>query len=243
MIERQQDIATRDGAMQTFIVHPDRGGPFPTLVFFMDAHGIRDELRDMARRLATSGYYVMLPNLYYRQGVLDLAELPALPEEESRERMFGFMRTLTIADVMADADALLAAADADPAARDPAGAVGYCMSGQYAINFAARHPGRVAAAASIYGTFLVTDREDSPHRVAHEAQGEIYIGFAERDRWAEESMVAAVRESLGHKPGVEIEVYPGAEHGFAFPRRAVYNRAAADTHWLRLNSLFNRNLK
>src|SRR5450755_2202243 len=87
MIERQIDIPTPDGATTTFIVHPERGGPHPPILFFMDAPAIREELRDMARRLASAGYYVMLPNLYYRAGVM---ELGPLTDEAARERMFGF---------------------------------------------------------------------------------------------------------------------------------------------------------
>ncbi|MFZ4067269.1 MAG: dienelactone hydrolase family protein [Phenylobacterium sp.] len=75
MIERQIDIATRDGATTTFVVHPDRGGPHPVIVFFMDAPAIREELRDMARRLASGGYYVLLPNLYYRAGVMEIGPI------------------------------------------------------------------------------------------------------------------------------------------------------------------------
>ena len=152
MIERQIDIPTRDGATTTFVVHPERGGPHPPILFFMDAPAIREELRDMARRLASCGYYVMLPNLYYRAGVMELAGAAA------RERIFELMGGLSIAMVMSDAASLLEFADADPAARAGAvGALGYCMSGQFAINAAASFPNRVAAAASIYGTYLVTD--------------------------------------------------------------------------------------
>lgn len=88
MIEQTVDIATRDGKTTTFIVHPERNGPHPIILFFMDAPAIREELRDMARRIATAGYYVMLPNLYYRKGVMELADLPPLPEAEARARMF-----------------------------------------------------------------------------------------------------------------------------------------------------------
>src|SRR5581483_11539125 len=137
MIEHTVDIPTKDGATTTFIVHPDRDGPHPIVLFFMDAPAIREELRDMARRIASAGYYVMLPNLYYRRGVMELADLPPLPEAEARARMFDLMGSLSIALVMADADALLDFADRDPAAsKGKVGALGYCMSGQYAINLA-----------------------------------------------------------------------------------------------------------
>ncbi|MYG14159.1 MAG: dienelactone hydrolase family protein, partial [Gammaproteobacteria bacterium] len=89
MIEHHIDIETPDGAMNTFIVHPDEGGPHPLVVFYMDAPGKREELHDMARRLATAGYYVMLPNLYYRR----VREFVMTPD--SREEMFGHMNATT----------------------------------------------------------------------------------------------------------------------------------------------------
>ena len=88
MIEHTVEIPTKDGATTTFIVHPDRDGPHPVVLFFMDAPAIREELRDMARRIAAAGYYVMLPNLYYRKGVMELKDLPPLPEDQARARMF-----------------------------------------------------------------------------------------------------------------------------------------------------------
>ena len=126
MIERQLDIVTRDGATSTFIVHPDRDGPHPVILFFMDAPAIREELRDMARRFATGGYYVMLPNLYYRAGVMELGPLSPDPDHPSRKQMFDLMYSLTIPLVMSDTEALIAFANADPAAANgPMGTVGY----------------------------------------------------------------------------------------------------------------------
>ncbi|MEY2925567.1 MAG: hypothetical protein RL367_44, partial [Pseudomonadota bacterium] len=116
MIEKSVDIATADGACTSFIVHPDRDGPHPVILLYMDAPGIREELRDMARRLATTGYYVMVPNLYYRSGVMELGPPDMAVEAPWRKRMFGLMESLTIALVMADTGALLAYADADSAA-------------------------------------------------------------------------------------------------------------------------------
>ncbi|WP_293676321.1 dienelactone hydrolase family protein [uncultured Phenylobacterium sp.] len=245
MIEQTVEIATKDGATTTFIVHPERGGPFPIILFYMDAPAIREELRDMARRIAAVGYYVMLPNLYYRSGVLEMKDLPPLPEKEARARMFGFMGAITIPMIMDDTDGLLDFADRDPAASPgPAGAIGYCMSGQYAINAAARHPERIACAASIYGVQLVTDAPDSPHLAAQKAEAEIYVACAEHDDYAPMEMVQALDASL-KADGVkaEVELYPGVHHGFAFPQRAaVYDKPAAERHWERLFALFARNL-
>jgi carboxymethylenebutenolidase len=241
MIESQVLIPTADGGMNTFIVHPERDGPFPVILFYMDAPGIREELRDMCRRLASAGYYVMLPNLYYRDG----GEVEGLMGTEAgRKRLFALMDSINIPLVMADTDALLAFADGQAAAsRGGMGAVGYCMSGQYAINAAARHPDRFKAAASIYGVRLLTDSEDSPHRVARKAGAEIYVGAAETDHYAPLDQIDALAADLAAN-GVkaEVEVYPGVEHGFAFPQRQVYDKPAAERHWERLHALFRRNL-
>jgi carboxymethylenebutenolidase len=244
MIEQTVEIPTRDGVTTTFISHPERDGPHPLVLFYMDAPAIREELRDMARRLASAGYYVMLPNLYYRAGVMELGPLPAGPDSPELKRMFELMTSLTIDLVMSDTEALLAYAKADPAASDgPAGCLGYCMSGQYAVNAAARHPARIAAAASIYGTSLVTDRHDSPHLTAARAKAELYFACAETDRWAPLETVEELSQSLQtHGVDAEVEIYPGVEHGFAFPQRAAYDRPAAERHWERLFALFRRRL-
>lgn len=244
MVEQQLEIATADGAMSTFICHPERGGPYPVVLFFMDAPGIREELRDMARRLAAPGYYVMLPNMYYREGVEELGSFVGPDAQAVREKMFALMATLDIPMVMADADALLAHAARDPAAsKGPAGAIGYCMSGRYALSAAARHPDRVKAAASLYGVRLVTDQPDSPHRTCAAVTGELYVAWAETDHYAPLEELPPLREAF-QAAGVnaEVELYKGAEHGFAFPQRPAYNRDAAERHWERLFALFSRNL-
>jgi carboxymethylenebutenolidase len=241
MIERQLDITTPHGATTTFVVHPERDGPHPAIFFFMDAPAIREELRDMARRFATGGYYVILPNLYYRAGVM---EIGPLGDTSVRERMMELMNGLSIDMVMSDTRALLEFVDRDPAAGEgPMGAVGYCMSGQFSINAAANFPDRFGAAASMYGTFLVTDQPNSPHLMARKAKGELYFGCAETDRWAPMETVEALTRSLADdKVDAEVELYPGVEHGFAFPQRAAYDKDAAERHWERLNALYRRRL-
>lgn len=245
MYERQLDIDTKDGKMSTFVVHPERGGPHPLVLFYMDAPAIREELRDMARRLATAGYYVMLPNLYYRSGVMELGRIPMDPNAPERKRMMELMGSLSIAKIMDDTDAMLAFAANDKAAgKGKAGAVGYCMSGQYAINAAARYPDRIAAAASIYGVRLITDQPDSPHVVAKKAKAELYFACAETDHWMPLDQVEPLRRALKDAgANAEVEIYPKTEHGFAFPARPVYDKPAAERHWERLFALFARNLK
>jgi carboxymethylenebutenolidase len=244
MIDQQIDIPTKDGLTATFITHPERGGPFPVILFYMDAPAIREELRDMARRLGTSGYYVMLPNLYYRSGVMELGPLPADPEAPERKRMFGLMASINIPMVMEDTRALLAFAEGQPAARvDRVGALGYCMSGRYAINAATHFGDRVKAAASVYGTHLVTDQPDSPHLAGTKTKAELYFACAEDDIYAPLATVEKVRQTMADdRAHAEIEIYPGTHHGFAFPKRPVYDRDAAERHWERLLSLYRRTL-
>ena len=243
MIERQRDIATKDGVSSTFIVHPDRNGPFPVIVFLMDAPAIREELRDMARRFASSGYYVMLPNLYYRSGVMEIGPLSQDPNDPSRKRMFDLMNTLEIPMVLGDIDGMLAFAQSDPAANARSvGTVGYCMSGRFAVCAAGHRPESVKATASIYGVRLVTENADSPHLIAKRSPAEFYFVCAERDHWAPQEMVDQLVKDLKGANG-EVEQYPDTDHGFAFPKRPVYNKLAAEQHWERVLSLFARNLR
>src|SRR5215468_11202339 len=165
MKEHILDIPTKDGAIETFVCYPERGGPYPPVLFLMDAPGIRAELYDMTRRLATSGYYVLLPNLYYRAGK-DTKYGPDVLKHGSAEhtRMRAVRTKMTIPPVMDDVAALIAFADAQKESKKgPVGTHGYCMSGPYSLAAAARYPDRIAAAASFYGTWLVSDAVESPH--------------------------------------------------------------------------------
>ena len=244
MIDQQIEIPTRDGHTTTFITHPERDGPHPLIIFYMDAPAIREELRDMARRLGTSGHYVMLPNMYYRSGVMELGPINPDPESPERKRMFALMSSLTIPLVMEDTKALLAYADSQKAARkDIVGTVGYCMSGRYAINAATHFPGRVKAAASIYGVQLATDQPDSPHLAGARTKAELYFGCAETDAYAPQELIDKVKAQMkADGANAEVEIYPGTHHGFAFPKRPVYHRDAAERHWERLLALYRRNL-
>ncbi|MDQ6639512.1 MAG: dienelactone hydrolase family protein [Pseudomonadota bacterium] len=243
MIERHLDIASADGAMNSFAVHPEEGGPFPVVVFYMDAPGKREELHDMARRLAAVGYFVVLPNLYYRRTreyFLKERTEPAMAE------MFAHMATLDRRTTECDTRAILAFVDADPEADGRRiGAVGYCMSGPFVMWAAAAFPDRLGCIASIHGANMATERPDSPHRMAPKIRCESYFACAEVDKWAPpadiDKLAAALRDAgTPHR----IEWYPGVEHGFVFPGRVgVYDRAAAERHWERLFALFERTLK
>ncbi len=238
MVEQELDIVTADGAMNTFITRPDGDGPYPLIVLLMDAPGKREELHDMARRIATVGYYVMLPNLYYRR----VREFVMAPDK--REEMFGHMNALTNAMVCEDIDVLLQHAGQDSACVDgPVGCVGYCMSGPFAFAAAAAFPERIKASASLHGVRLFSDAEDSPHKDAHKITGEIYFGCAETDEWAPRDMVQGLDDYLS-KTGIkyQVEWYPDTHHGFVFPlREGMYHKASAERHWERLFALFRRN--
>ncbi len=241
MIERELDIVTADGDMNSFIVYPEEGGRFPLILFYMDAPGKREELHDMARRIATVGYYVILPNLYYREVREYHMYLPGATRERMRELMDG----LSNAMVCDDTRAMLDFAASETSVSDgPIGAVGYCMSGPFVFAAAAEFPNRIKAAASLHGVRLYSDAEDSPHRTADRIQGEIYFGCAETDRWAPPELVDALDQHLA-STGINyrIEWYPGTNHGFVFPQReGMYHKASAERHWERLFALFQRNL-
>lgn len=247
MIETRTDITTPDGAMETFVCRPERGDPAPAVLMLMDAPGIRDELYDMARRLASVGYAVLLPNLYYRAGrdtKYDPVQVLAKGSEEQK-RMRAVRTKMTIPPVMSDVAAMLTYIDADAAiSSGPVGTHGYCMSGPYALAAAARYPDRIAAAASFYGTWLVNEEaEESPHLNLGKVKGELYISCAEFDDLAPLDMVAKLKELFDASGNSgELEIHPGVHHGFAFPGRWCYDKPAAERHWERLIALYRRQL-
>jgi carboxymethylenebutenolidase len=241
MIETHVDITTKDGAMNTFIACPEEGGPFPMVIFAMDAPGKREELHDMARRIAAVGYYVVLPNLYYRK----VREFHMYMEGITREKMFEQMDALSNDLFCDDVQAIFDHVDGnDRVATGPVGIVGYCMSGPFAVAAAGRFPDRVKVAASLHGVRLITDAADSPHLAAEKITGELYIGCAETDSWAPPEMIEALDAHLKTTAcNYRIEWYPGTEHGFVFPQRGdIYNKPAAERHWERLFAMFARNL-
>jgi carboxymethylenebutenolidase len=242
MIEKHLDIPTADGAMNSFVVYPEEGGPHPVVLFYMDAPGKREELHDMARRLAAVGYYVVLPNLYYRR-VREFELKERTPE--GMAPMFEHMASLTNAMTVSDTRAMLRFVDAQQEADGKrVGLVGYCMSGPFVMAAAAALPDRIRCIASIHGANLVTDKDDSPHLMAPQIRCESSFACADTDKWAPPETVAKLEEALkAGKTSYRIEWYPKAEHGFVFPRRTgIYHQASAERHWERLFSLFARNL-
>ncbi len=233
MIEHLIDIPTADGAMNSFIVHPDEGGPHPVVLFYMDAPGYREELRDMARRIASVGYCVVLPNLYYRRSRdFWLTERT----EANMKVMFAHMDSLTRDTTLVDTQAMLTFVDGFPAANARRiGTVGYCMSGPFVVWAANAHPQRIACIAAIHSARMVTESEHSPHRAVSTLQCNSYFGCAEKDIWASKEDMALLEAGLKAAPGPwRLEWYPGTEHGFVFPLRAIYDKPSAEQHWQRL---------
>ena len=241
MIDEDLDIVTVHGSMNTFVTHPEEGGPHPVVLFFMDAPGKREELHDMARRLGSVGYYVMLPNLYYRS-VRDFNVFSGDPAH-TREAMWDLMASLSEDLVASDTAAMLSFADNDPVANATRiGCVGYCMSGPFSFAMANTYPERIRAAASIYGVRLFGPGSPAPN--ASNAQGELYFACAEFDEYAPAEMIDGLERYLREiHANARVERYPGVHHGFAFPQRGpIYDREAAERHWERLHALFARNL-
>lgn len=240
MIYEEIDLTTADGVMKTFVSRPAIGGPHPLVAYLMDAPSIRPALHDMASRLATAGYYVMMPYLFYRGG--PFREFGATDEDMHARREL--MATVTPKGILVDVAALLAHAEADPAADTTRfGAVGFCMSGGLTLAVAKAHPGRMAAAASIHGAWLVREGEDSPHRHLERATAEVYLGWCDNDPTApvdDRDTVTAALDAAGLT--YSIDFYRDAVHGYA-PAGERYNRAASEQHWERVHDLFNRRLR
>lgn len=240
MIERRIDITTAEGLMPTFIVHPNHEGPHPVVLYLMDAPSIRPALHEMASRLASAGYYVMMPYLYYRGA--EFREFGMSDEDMHLRREL--MDTVTPTNIIGDAEALLAHAATDPAARPGGvGAVGFCMSGGLVISLARAMPERVAAVASIHGAWMVRESADSPHLGLDSVRAEVYMAWVDPDGTAPPEHIPVMTSAL-EDAGVRftLDVITEAEHGFA-PAGPRYDRAASELHWERVHSLLRRNLR
>lgn len=242
MIERQIEIETTDGSMTTFEFHPEEGGPYPVVLYLMDAPSIRPALKDMASRLATAGYYVLLPFLYYRKS--PYREFTQSDEDMHARREL--MQSVTREGILPDAEAMLEhAAGNDKAHTDgKIGAVGFCMSGPLVMALAQNMPDKVGAIASIHGAWVVTDRDDSPHKQIDKIKAEVYFGWADNDPTATKEQMEIMDKAMS-EAGIDyrIDFMEGALHGFAPPGGERYNRAAAEKHWERVHAMFRRNLE
>jgi carboxymethylenebutenolidase len=245
MSEKRVDLRSDDGVLDLHVFTPDTGrGPWPAVVLYMDAFGIRPELAAMAQRLASHGYVVALPNLYYRTPFEPFAPNVVATEGPERERFKGMIASINHAMVMRDTGLIIAWLDEQPSVRRSGmAALGYCMGGGYALSAAGTFPDRVVVAASFHGGSLATDKPDSPHRLAPQMRARVYIGAAEIDASFPPEQQTRLGQALTDA-GVQhaIEIYPKAKHGFAMNGHIVYDRDSAELHWTRLVDLLNDTL-
>ena len=237
------DLRTTDGVCPTHLFEPAREASWPGLVMFMDGLGIRPALFEIAERLASNGYRVVLPDLYYRSGFP--APGPALFTDKAlfEEWKTKVVPTVSVANIMRDMRALLELLDsrsARPGA--PVGTVGYCMGGRMSIAAAGHFPDRVAAAASYHASALATDAPDSPHLLAPVMQARVYVAGAIEDSGFDDAQKQRLDAALS-AAGVEhkVETYP-ARHGWVPSDTPVHDEAATERHWETLLALFGNAL-
>jgi carboxymethylenebutenolidase len=242
------DVATRDGIADAYLAAPEGSGHYPGVLFYMDAFGPRPRLEEMAQHLASHGYVVLLPHVFYRHGPAPLVDTAALTDPEARGRLFDsirpWMAQLTPERAMADADAYLDyLAGHDQVPDGPMGVTGYCMGGALALRTAAHRPGQVAAVAAFHPARLATDAPESPHLLVDRLQAEVYVASADHDASMPPEQQQRLDTALT-EAGVRhvCEQYDGAAHGFTMADTAAYDEAATERHWDRLLDLFRRAL-
>ncbi len=237
------DIPAPGGAINAHLYAPATGAErAPAVLMLMDAPGVRPALHGMAARLAAAGYRVLLPNLYWRHTREVGFDRAAFSQDGNpeRERIFNLARGYGHAEFRTDLPAMLDALAVTPA--HPGATVGYCMSGRFALQALAEAPQRIAAAASFYGTRMVTEAPDSPHLwLPRMARGEAYLCFAEHDPYIPAGVPAQVAAAVAASGAARrIEHYPGTHHGFAQPDSAGFDPVAAERHWAAVLGLLSR---
>ena len=194
----------------------------------------------MARRIAGDGFYVILPDLFYRFGTI------RFPFRNERTKVVwrAIMEHLSNADVVEDTRSILAYLDTQEVVKKgPKGCIGHCMSGRFITAAAGSFPDQFGAAASLYGVGIVTGREDSSHRLVEHIKAEMYFGFAEVDETVPDYVVPTLQRELDtHGIDHVLEVIPGTAHGFCFPDRDVYNEKEAERVHAHFIDMCRRNL-
>ena len=245
MHENNIIIKTNDGNLDCnfFISDIEKS---PNVIFYMDAPAIREELRDMCRRITINGYNVLLPNLFYRQGTENnypFDQKNYKSDKNELKKMIQIMNQTSNAMIINDTYFLLAFLD-KRVKNKKVGIVGYCMSGRFVVSCGAKYANQIQAIASFYGVDIITDQPDSPHLLANDLKGEIYLAFAEKDIWVSNDHLKKIKGLFSKINATStFEIYPETDHGFAFPKRNTYVKSAAEKHWDELIKLFDRNLK
>jgi carboxymethylenebutenolidase len=239
-------IQTADGLCPSYIFRPEGTGPWPGVLVYMDGIGIRPAMLDLGERLATHGYFVLLPDLFWRAGPYEPMNAKTVfsnPDELKtlREK---FMPAASQAKIMSDTvaylDFLAAQRDVKP---DVFGVTGYCMGGRMALVAAATYSDRIVAAGAYHPGRLVTDDADSPHLLLSKIKARVYIGRASEDASFSDEALVAVEDAL--KKGAvdyKLETSP-AKHGWVLTDTPVYNEEQAAKHWETLVALLDSKLK
>jgi carboxymethylenebutenolidase len=237
-----------DGEARAFVFTPEAGdGPWPAAILYMDAPAIRPAMFEMGERLAKAGYYVLLPDVFWRAGPyppLDIVKARAGDPEMGA--LFAKLRASTNAALqMKDTAAYLGWLAKQPKAKaGKVGVTGYCMGGGIAIRAAGTFPDRIAVAASFHGGNLATDAEDSPHRLAPQMKAKILVAGADEDRGFDEAQCKRLDAALKDAGlDAEVGIWKGARHGWVPTDMPVYDRAHAERHWTELVALFDGVLK
>ncbi len=235
------EVSTPDGTADCHFVRPSSGA-HPGVLIWPDALGLRPAFEQMGRRLAESGYAVLVVNPYYRSARAPvLAEGASFRDEATRKTIIPLMRSLNAETNVTDARAFVGFLDAQDAVASnrKMGTMGYCMGGPITMRTAAALPDRIGAGASFHGGRLVTDAPDSPHLLVGKMQARYLFAIAENDDKKDPKAKTVLREAFaGVGLSAEIEVYAGTLHGWCPPDSPVYNEAQAERAWSRLLNLF-----
>lgn len=238
--ETDVTVKSPDGDADCYFVHP-ASGRHPAVLIWPDAFGLRPAMRMMGKRLAQSGYAVLVVNPYYREQQAPVVSSTDFQDESVRNIVVPLMRSLTPEIQEADAHSFITYLDQQDAVDTTrkAATTGYCMGGPIVMRTAAALPERIGAAASFHGGGLVTETEDSPHLLIPSMQASFLIAIAENDDAKEPATKKVLREAFDQAGlPAEIEVYDGAMHGWCPPDSTVYDEALAERAWGRMLVLF-----
>jgi carboxymethylenebutenolidase len=244
------EIPAADGTAEALVARPSTGvGPFPGVILYMDAFGLRPRIADMAQQIADWGYVVLAPNVFYREGTVDsLAPGTDMASPEGREAAgkaaFPRVGRLTTDKALPDIDAWLTALGGlENVAPGPVGVVGYCMGARLAVRTATAHPGVVAACGGFHGGGLATEDPDSPHLRLGNAQARFVFGHADHDRSMDPDAVARLGQALdAARLDATNEIYTGAPHGYSMADTSAFHPEATERHFRALRELFGQTL-